>query len=235
MHLIFFDEVKSQPNYPHYHIGAICVDEKHLPKIEGEISKLALQIFGDVTLKPNTEFHACDIYHRKKAFKNFSNPVDRIEIIGKLLQIVSAQEVKKIDIQINVGKLSPKQSASEIAFMFLCERANDFMKTQKSYGMLIGDRDTDALAQRFSVGLSEYRARGTSFAFGQSIEHLFESVHFTPSHLSRFLQLADVYAWILQFSNRHQNSQDSLHKSVFALWKSHSLNLFASKYKEWPR
>ena len=35
--------------------------------------------------------------------------------------------------------------------MFLCERANDLVRSQQSLGMLIGDRDNDRLADRFST------------------------------------------------------------------------------------
>lgn len=34
MLLIFFDEVKTQPDYPFYHIRGICIDEEHITLIE---------------------------------------------------------------------------------------------------------------------------------------------------------------------------------------------------------
>lgn len=30
MILVFFDESKNDPDYPHYHLGAVCVDEAQL-------------------------------------------------------------------------------------------------------------------------------------------------------------------------------------------------------------
>ena len=235
MKLIFFDEVKPQPDYPHYHIGAISIDERDIPAIEEELNLLSEEVFGIRTLSSETEFHACDIYHRKKAFKEITDVAQRISVIERLLGVLSKQEVGLIDIQINVDKLSAAQSPEEIAFMFLCERANDYMRGQKSLGMLIGDRDTDAAAERFSIGLSGYRATGTNFAFGRDITHLFESVHFTHSHLSRFLQLADVYAWILQFRNRNRGSEDFRHQAIFELLGKEEIDLFPSKYKKWPK
>jgi hypothetical protein len=70
--------------------------------------------------------------------------------------------------------------------------------------MLIGDREDDRLSARYSTTLSGYRARGTDFAFAETFTTSWTPVHFTHSHISRFLQLVDVYTWLLQFFNRHR-------------------------------
>ena len=97
--------------------------------------------------------------------------------------------------------------------------------------MLIGDRESDHHAARFATTLSQYRANGTEFAFGHDIKNLVDSVHFTQSHLSRFLQLADVYTWLLQFRNRNRASTNPRHRAVFDLLKADNVNLYPSKYK----
>lgn len=236
MHLIFFDEVKSQPDYPHYHIGGICIDEKSAHLIEAQINEIAAETFGHSRLSQETEFHATDIYHRKKAFKDMPDPIQRINILHRFLKILSDRDnVGLIDIQINLSELPSGHSADDIAFMYFCERTNNLVKRHKSLGILIGDRDSEKAAERCSVSLSDYRARGTSFAYGHEIKNLFESVHFTPSHLSRFLQLADIYAWTLQFCQRHRDSTDERHQAMFSIFKGDEINLFPSTYKEWPK
>jgi hypothetical protein len=179
--------------------------------------------------------HAAEIFHRKRNFKDERDFGKRIALIGDFIEILSREEVQLIDIQINCTRLRGTQSADEIAFMFLCERANDLVRKQKSLGMLIGDRENDKLADRFAMTLSGYRARGTDFAFGRNIHHLVDCVHFTHSHLSRFLQLADVYVWLLQFRNRNRDSQNERHRAVFDLLKREGADLFPAKYKEWPK
>jgi hypothetical protein len=119
--------------------------------------------------------------------------------------------------------------------MFLCERANSYVRGKKTIGMLIGDRESDHHAARFATTLSQYRASGTDFAYGQEIQNLVDSVHFTQSHLSRFLQLADVYTWLLQFKKRNKDSDHFRHLAMFELLKREHVNLFPSKYKEWPK
>lgn len=119
--------------------------------------------------------------------------------------------------------------------MFLCERANNLVSAQKSLGLLIGDRESDSAADRYARTLSGYRARGTDFAFGQNIHNLVDSVHFTHSHLSRLLQLADVYTWILQFKNRNRKSSAQKHKEMMQVLRQLGVDLSPKKYKEWPK
>lgn len=235
MKLIYFDEAKNEPGYDYYHIGAVCIDEKDLAGVEEKISALAVESFGDSALTGQTEFHAADIYHRKKNFKDWNNFDRRVQLLASFISILSVEQVLLIDIQINCAQLSANQMPEEIAFMFLCERANDLVRAKGSLGMLIGDRESDRLAERFSTTLSGYRARGTDFAFGRDIHNLVDSVHFTHSHLSRFLQLADVYTWLLQFINRNRHSDNFRHKAVFGALRRDGADLFPAKYKEWPK
>lgn len=235
MKLVFFDEAKSDTTYLHYHIGAVCIDEEHLATVETRIAAIAAAAFGTSELSVATELHAAEIYHRKKNFKDWTDFSKRIDIIVQFARILSGEEVRLIDVQINCSSLCATQVPEEIAFMFLCERANDLVKANKSLGMLIGDRESDHLAARFSTTLSGYRANGTSFAFGQDIHNLVDSVHFTHSHLSRFLQLADVYTWLLQFKNRNRKSENERHLALLKCLQQDGIDLSPSKYKEWPK
>ena len=235
MKLIFFDEAKNDENYPHYHIGAVCIEEEHLAPIEKKINAIAESTFGTPEMTAATELHAAEIYHRKNNFKKWNDFAKRIDIIIQVARILSEEEVRLIDVQINCKPLHAGQKPEEIAFMFLCERVNDFVKAKNSLGMLIGDRESDHLAARFSTTLSGYRAHGTDFAFGRDIHNLVDSVHFTHSHLSRFLQLADVYTWILQFKNRNRESDNLRNIAFLELLQQKDIDLSPSKYKEWPK
>lgn len=235
MRLVFFDETKNDQQYPSYHIGAVVIEDTHLLEVEGIVNALATDVFGNAHLSQDTEFHAAEIYHRKKNFKDWGSFDLRIDVLRRLVGILSLDFVHLIDIQINCDLLTENQSAEDIAFMFLCERSNDFMRKHKDLGMLIGDRESDKGAARHAGSLSHYKAKGTGFAFGREIRNLVDSVHFTHSHLSRFLQLADVYVWLQQFRVRNRGSTNPRHQAVLSLLKEENVNLFASKYKEWPK
>lgn len=235
MKLIFFDEAKNDDDYPHYHIGGVGIDEEHLGEVEARINEVVEEAFGHSRLVRGNELHAAEIYHRKKHFKDWADFDQRIALIDKLMQILSMPQLQLIDIQINAEKLWQYQVPDEVAFMFFCERANDLCKARRCLGMLIGDRESDRVAERYAGSLSGYRAGGTEFAFGRDIENLVNSVHFTHSHLSRFLQLADIYTWLLQFRNRNRGSDNFHHQAIFNIWAREEINIYPSKYKEWPR
>ena len=235
MKLIFFDEAKNDKDYEHYHIGGVCIDEENLGVVEARINNVVQESFGHFRLERGTELHAAEIYHRKRHFKDWTEFERRIKLLDELMQILSMQELQLIDIQINAAKLWQNQIPDEVAFMFFCERANDLCKTNRCLGMLIGDRESDRVSEKYAVSLSSYRDSGTDFAFGRDIENLVDSVHFTHSHLSRFLQLADIYTWLLQFRNRNRASDNFRHRAIFDIWARDEITIYPSKYKEWPK
>jgi hypothetical protein len=234
MYLVFFDESKNDKDYPSYHIGALAVNDTHLLEVEAQINAIAQKVFGSSQLSQKTEFHAAEIFHRSKNFKSWNDFDERIDVLRLLIDVLSLDYIERIDIKINCDLLHVNQVAEDIAFMFLCERANDLMSSRKALGMLIGDRENDRSASKHAGSLSEYKARGTEYAYGREITHLVDSVHFTQSHLSRFLQLADVYVWLLQFRARNANSENPRHQAVFRLLQREGVSIFPRKYKEWP-
>ncbi len=234
MKLIFFDESKPQRDFPRYHIGAVCIDKEHLREIEESINQISEEIFGVVKLSRASEFHANNIYNKQDNFRNVTDE-NRLEIFTKFLKILSQENIDLIDIQINTDKLALTQDSAKIAFMYLCERANQHIKVNHSLGMLIGDRENDGVSERFSLALSDYRIAGTQFQYGQKLDHIFESVHFTHSHLSRFLQLADIYTWFLRTSEKYRLNSSAKLKPFIELRRQDGINLFPRKYKEWPK
>ncbi|WP_202594008.1 DUF3800 domain-containing protein [Noviluteimonas dokdonensis] len=148
MRLIFFDESKNDNNHPSYHIGAVVIEDTRLLEVEGQINAIAQDVFGSSRLVQNTEFHAAEIFHRKKNFKDWNDFAARIDILRRLVDILNLDYVDLIDIRINSDLLADTQNAEDIAFMFLCERANDHMRSRRELGMLIGDRENDQSAAK---------------------------------------------------------------------------------------
>jgi hypothetical protein len=73
MHLIYFDEAKNDAAYSVYHLGAIAIEEGSLSEIETRIAELSKECFGTSELSSSTEFHAADLYHRKKHFRDWAD------------------------------------------------------------------------------------------------------------------------------------------------------------------
>jgi len=110
MKLIFFDESKNAPDYPHYHLGAICLDESALIDVEGAVQAIAIEVFGSAELSSGTEFHASEIFHRKKNFKEWHDFGRRVALLSRLVDVLSRECVQLIDIQINCRLLNEAQN-----------------------------------------------------------------------------------------------------------------------------
>jgi hypothetical protein len=120
----------------------------------------------------------------------------RIDTLKKLITIFgTAQGLGKVYVKMDVAKMF-SADLEGMAFMFLVERVDLYLRDQKSPGMLIGDRENETIAGKFAEKLSRYRTDGTEFEFGTQLERLLDTVHFTHSHHSRMLQLADLHTWL---------------------------------------
>jgi hypothetical protein len=234
MKLIFFDESKNDAAYPYYHIGGVCIDEAQLAGVEEKIAAMAEKAFGTAELKRETELHAAHIFGRKGNFRDNDDFDKSLMLLSDLADVLSLPQVSRIYIKINCDRIYGSRTAAEHAFMHLVERANGLLNQTQSLGMLIGDRENDSVADELAVTLSGYRARGTDYYYGRDITRLVDSVHFTHSHLSRFLQLADAYAWFSQFRIRHQDPQTDKQRAVLKMLARPEVQHFPNTYKDWP-
>lgn len=211
MKIIYFDEVKfDPPKQPFYWLGAIAVDATQLQEVEKRVDSLSQKYFATTKLARENEFHAADIYHRKNHFKQEKDHNKRRAILEELATICASDEVSRICIRLEPGKML--KSTSEIpsmAFMMLTEQINSYLKSSNDIGILIGDRENDHVSKEFAEALSHYRAHGTYYDYGVKVERLVDTVHFTESHLSRMLQLADAFIWLYQFVNQYNETKYS--------------------------
>ncbi len=121
-----------------------------------------------------------------------------------------------------------------MAFMLFCEKSNQLMRQFKDIGLLIGDRENTSIASRYAESLSNWRTYRTEYALGTEIKNLIDTVHFTESHLSRMLQLADIHIWCRQFRSLNQNTDKEIPKIMLKEIGNCGNALFPKKYKEYP-
>jgi hypothetical protein len=197
--VVYFDEVKYQKKRsPFYWLGAVVVDAELIGSLERQANDLAEEVFGRRTLTKETEFHADDILSGNKHFEGWKMP-KRIDTLKKLITIFgTAQGLGKVYVKMDVEKMFSGADVEGMAFMFLVERVDLYLRDQNSPGMLIGDRENETIAGKFAEKLSRYRTDGTEFEYGTQLQRLLDTVHFTHSHHSRMLQLADLHTWLRQ-------------------------------------
>lgn len=187
-------------------------------------------MFGSPLLSKDTEFHGNPILCGKNLFKSLDDS-ERIDIYKKLLMIIdSSDQILKISIRIDSGKYYGSSfKIGEMAFIFLIEKANQLMRSQKTLGLLIGDYD-DPIIDVSVRQLSEYKDSGTPYKY-EDIHNLIDTVHYSKSHHSRLIQLADIYVHSLQLMNApHTQPVAQQVQEIIKTLK----NKFPTKYKQFP-
>lgn len=232
MLVTYFDEVKYQKGRsPYYWLGAIVADATTIWTLEGAVNDLAQEVFGHKLLTKSSEFHAADLMNGHEHFKGW--PLDkRLDVLKRLITIFgSTPDLLKVYVRMNVDKMLSSDH-EKMAFMFLAERVNDLLTVKNMPGILIGDRENNTVSGTFAVQLSMFRTQGTKYDFGKQLTHLLDTVHFTDSHHSRMLQLADLHVWLRQLAAREKPSWHAKQIISHAYASGDCMQL--SKYKDWP-
>ncbi len=233
MLITYFDEVKYQEGQqPFYWLGGITVDGPAIRAVEESLNVLAEEVFGNRTMAKETEFHASNIMNGHEHFEGWDWD-KRIDIIKQLTTIFGGvQGMAKIYVRIEPA-LMVGGDVEGTAFMYFVERVDSYLRVQNTPGLLIGDRESEVVSGKFAADLSGFRTTGTSYRFGTTLTHLIDTVHFTHSHHSRMLQLADLHVWLRQLCSA--GDQGKWHrKQIIDHVQSIDDCLFANKYKIWP-
>jgi len=234
MLIAYFDEVKYQEGVqPYEWLAGIVVDATAVRELEEQVGALAVTAFGSSELCKATEFHASEIMAGKRNCKGKSL-VERLEILRALAGILADRDrVMRVHARIDVKKLYSDKDPSELAFIFFVERVNVLARRKQDIGLLIGDFEHERVVSDITQKLSRYRASGTPYEFGQEIDAIIDTVHFSRSHHSRMLQLADVFAWFTQLPHGPSAGKEPQH-SLIQFLRNEADILWPTTYKEWP-
>lgn len=104
--------------------------------------------------------------------------------------------------------------------MFILERFCEYLDTVDDLGLVFGDYEADEVTGAV-VDFSEFKSQGkTPMYFGRPLGRLLDTVYFTQSHHSRFLQVADL---LIYMAGRYENWSevpDKWHEqAVKAAWE----------------
>lgn len=233
MLITYFDEVKyHKGRQTFYWLGGITVDAGLIKILEEQLNSLAEKVFGVRTLSRETEFHAADIMNGHEQFEGWKWE-KKLGLLKGLISIFgAAANMGKIYVRIEPGRMVGTDVEGK-AFMYFIERVDSYLRAQNTPGLLIGDRESESISGKFAESLSGYRAAGTAYRFGKTLTHLVDTVHFTHSHNSRMLQLADMHVWLRQLCSAGDKGQWH-RKQIIEHVRSISDCLRANRYKVWP-
>lgn len=236
MLIIYFDEVKYELNRsPFQWLGGLIVNGETIWNLEKKVSDLAELIFQDRNLTKENEFHFHDIIQGKSNFKGISIEV-RLDVIKKLIDILEEHEqsILRVFVRLipaNMYGQSIEQIA-EKAFVYFVEKVEKILKQNKLPGILIGDKENDRISSQFANNLASFRNNKTPYYYGIKINNLIDTVHFTSSHSSRMLQLADIYISLNHLKSSQDNSK-YIRKEIAEYIKDKKI-MIPTMYKIWP-
>lgn len=232
MYLVYLDEVKFDPkNEPYHWLCGLAIPKDDVLDIENSLNLISNKYFGSPLLDVSTEFHATKIVQGKGPFCGWEIQ-KRLSLMKRLADVISMHpNLGRIVVRLTPACMKPKD-CPEVAFMYMVERVNQFMRAKNSLALLIADLDQQ-FASANVRNLSKYKNLGTEFAFGQEINHVVDTVHQTCSHHSRLLQLVDIYAYSVALS--HKSDLTYLRGAYINHVRDLDNFLFPTKYKFWPQ
>lgn len=205
MHLCYFDENKHSPENPYFIIGGLMIPDGKALEFEKTLSQIAFNFFGSRTLTVNNELHGKDIFHGKGNAKGRSLE-DRVKLFEAVSTFVVNNQIPVrmicIDVPRHMKKYLYPTPPYRLGLMLILERFCEHLDKINDLGLVFGDHEEDEVS-RGVVDFSEYKSDGkTPMYFGRPLGRLLDTVYFTQSHHSRFLQVADLLVYM---AGRYEN------------------------------
>ncbi|MES1938889.1 hypothetical protein T5B8_01530 [Salinisphaera sp. T5B8] len=223
MHLIYFDENKYSEANPFFTIGGVLVPEAKVLELDETLTKIQSNFFGSSHPTTQNEFHGKEMFHGKGPFKG-RKLAERVQLFDYLATFLVDNAIPIQLIHIDVNRHRSKYTYPEpeyrLGLMLFLERACDYLDSVDDLGIAFGDYEQDEVA-RSVVDFSEYKTSGkTPMHYGRPLGRLVDTVYFTQSHHSRFLQLADVVVYMAGRYLQQAEAPEKWHDArVWEIWE----------------
>jgi Protein of unknown function (DUF3800) len=223
MHLCYFDENKYTEECPHFFIGGLMIPDAQALKFENTLSQITFNFFGSRTMTAQTELHGKDLFHRKGNAKG-RKLAERVQVFKDIATFVSNNKIPVrmicIDVKRHREKYAYPMPEYRLGLMLILERFCEYLDQVEDLGLVFGDYEADEVT-RAVVDFSEFKSQGkTPMYFGRPLGRLLDTVYFTQSHHSRFLQVADLLVYMAgRFENNHTAPEKWHEQQVDEAWK----------------
>lgn len=236
MRLIYFDETKFSKENPFFFIGGILLQEEHITALESTLMQIQYNFFSTSILDKNTELHGQHIFNGIGAYRK-RKIQDRIRLFEDVGKFITENKIPIRFVCVNVRKHQEKYTfpAPEyrLGLMLILEQFCYYLDKVDDIGIVFGDYEKDEISNSV-LDFSQFKQSGTTPMFlGRPLGRLKDTIYFTHSHHSRFLQVADM---IVYMANRYENNHqpEKWHdKKLQIIWENIKENTnFA--IKRWP-
>ncbi|MBW9265861.1 MAG: DUF3800 domain-containing protein [Candidatus Thiodiazotropha sp. (ex. Lucinisca nassula)] len=223
MHLAYFDENKYTDENPFFYIGGYLLPEGKAIDLENTLTQIQYNFFGSSSLRKDTEFHGKEMFHGKGTF-NKRKLAERVQLFEDISTFLVNNQLPirmvRIDVNAHRAKYAYPTPEYRLGLMLILERFCDYLEKVDDLGAVFGDYEKDEIA-RAVIDFSDFKVSGkTPMHFGRPLGRLIDTVYFTHSHHSRFLQVADVLIYMAgRYENMHAAPAKWHDVQVFDIWK----------------
>lgn len=193
-------------------------------EFESTLSQIAFNYFGSSAMVVANELHGKDLFHGKGTSKG-RKLEDRVRVFEDVATFVVKNKIPVRMVCINVRAHEQKylypMPPYKLGLMLILERFSDFLDRVDDLGLVFGDFEADEVTGAV-VDFSEYKNKGrTPMYFGRPLGRLIDTVYFTQSHHSRFLQVADLLVYMAgRYENGGKYNMERWHEAqVNAAWE----------------
>lgn len=222
MHMCYFDEKKHSEDNPDFYIGGLMIPDEKARDFEVVLSQIVFNFFGTTALAKESEMHGKDLFHGKGAAKKRALH-ERIQVFKDVSRFIDDNKIPvrmvRIDVEDHRKRYRYPMPEYRLGLMLILERFDEYLEQVDDLGLAFGDFESDEVT-RAVVDFSEYRTRGTPMHFGRELCYLLDTVYFTQSHHSRFLQVADLLVYMAGRYETNDAVPDKWHETeVQEAWK----------------
>lgn len=237
MYLIYFDENKFSKENPYFFIGGILVPSDKALELETTITQIQFNFFSTSVLRKETEFHGKDMFHGKGNFKK-RKLVDRIQLFDDISTVILDAKLPLrfvcIDVIRHREKYKYPTPEYNLGLMLILEMFSEYLNDIDDIGVVFGDFEKDEVTGAI-LDFSEFKREGkTPMYYGRALGRLVDTIYFTQSHHSRFLQVADTVVYMAgRYLNMSSEPRSWHDKQVYEIWNKIVTDADI-KIKRWP-
>ncbi len=237
MYLIYFDENKFSVEDPYFYIGGILVEKDKIQTLDKTLMQIQYNFFGTSVLLPETELHGKDIFHGKGNFKK-NKLADRVKLLDDITNFIINNKISIRIVCIDVNRHRRRYVYPEpeyrLGLMLFLERSCDYLDEKDKLGLVFGDYEKDEIAKSI-LDFSQFKHEGkTNMYFGRPLGRLIDTIYFTHSHHSRFLQVADIIIFLANRYDVEPNPVSKWHENECRkIWRKIK-NGADCKIQRWP-
>lgn len=237
MYLAYFDENKFCKENPFFTIGGFLLEEKKADQLDKTLTQIQYNFFETSIMNKDTEFHGKDIFHGKNSFKGRTIK-DRLKVFDDMANVIINNSIPirliRIDVEAHRAKYSYPEPEYKLGLMLVLERFCDYLDHVSSKAIVFGDYDQQE-APKSILDFSQFKFHGkTPMYFGRPLGRIIDTIYFTHSHHSRFLQLADIIIYLAGRFEKFMGNKISWHeKQEMEIWEKIKAST-DFKIQNWP-